>query len=225
MFDTVFETALRGLSDDQDSDGALADEVLKKMFVLHRNGHKLVTPNSKCVDLAIKAQLSGDSSTAHCKIIFDAHRYLMSIVSMYEKGESKVLPTRVGFNTVLARWEKTRHLKSVVKAEEIYTAMNRLSMNGAVDVSPNSFTNNAMMRVFARDRKIKSTFKALNFFKSIRDEQLDALTYICILRILAGSRINNKVEIASDILLDMERRKLTDVASYNAVVSHLTQTA
>lgn len=220
LFDNiVFETALRGLAHAQYGDGILADTVLKKMFDLHKNGHRLVQPNAMCMNLVIKSQLSENKSSARAMVAFDAHRCIMKFVSMYDEGKSKILPSREGFHTVIASWSDTPHWKSILKAEEIYATMLRLSNTGAVDVCPDSFTNLLMLRLFSNDPRNKSTVKAIKFFKRIKVEHLDAKVYNCMLRILEKSQIKEKVEISADLLHDMECKKIADLGSYNAVLS------
>jgi hypothetical protein len=216
----VFETALQGLSDPKYGDKELAHELLQRMFKLAKSGHNRVEPRSLCLNLVLKAQRSDLDVSTDRIVAFDVHRYLMDLVQSYDNGSIKVLPSQVGFNTVLTSWAGARHWKAYRKAEEIYSTMERLSASGAKNVSPDQFTNALMLRIYANSGKKKTAKRAIKFFNKLNNEDLDTFTYNCMLIMLSRSDIDGKVENARSILKVMEKRGLANIASYNTVVSY-----
>jgi hypothetical protein len=97
--------------------------------------------------------------------------------------------------------------------------MERLSESGANNVSPDRFTNAIMLRIYSNSGSKKSTKRAIKFFNSIKDEEFDTFTYNCMLILLSRSELKDKVIRARKILNEMEGKGLTDIASYNTVVS------
>lgn len=180
---------------------------------------KLLQIRPLCLNLVLKAQCSNRNLPRGQMVAFDAHRYLMDLVVLYEKGDISVLPTQMGFNTVLNSWARSRHWESYRKGEEICSTMERLSKSGSTNLSRDQFTNAIMLRIYANIRSKKTTNRAINFFNKINDEDLDTYTYNCMLIVLSRCKLNDKAVRARKILNDMKERGLTNIASYNTVVS------
>jgi hypothetical protein len=208
-----------GLSHTKFGDSDFANDMVKRIRRMEENGHNNVKLNSTCLNLAIKALCNKNVSDGSM-VAFDAHRYVMNLVTKYDNGEVTVLPSKVGFNTLLSCWVKTKHWKNVLKTEEVYKTMERLSRKGVDDVSPDEFTNSLMLRNYSGNTNKKVQRKALTFMDNVDFDQLDTFAFNCMLTLLARSTIQNKVEKAQKLLLHMEQRKLASVASYNNMVRH-----
>jgi len=204
---SVFETALRGLSDKLYGERDLADGMLGRMFRLQKSGHDEVKPNQTCLNLVLKAQCSNRNRPRGEMAAFDAQRYILQFVDQYEKGEIEVLPTRVGFNTVLTCWGETSHWKGVQKAEELYRIMQRLSSKGVENVSPDQVTNSLMLSIYSKAEKKNAKNKAVKFFNEINNNDLDTTTCNCMLT------------RAHHLLEEMEKQRMTDIISYNTVLN------
>lgn len=231
FFITVYETVLQGLAHPRYGNAELADDMIRRIIGLEESGHPNVSMTPRCLNLSIKAYCQNRKVTNGEMVAFGAHRYVMSFVNKFNNGSISILPSKLGFNTLLNCWAETKHWKSYLKALEIYDTMQRLSQNASVqelgtdvyvDVAPDAYTASLLLRIFTKQiSNPKVQRKAYTFINALDWNHLDTHACNSMLTLLAKSKPNHpiRLQMARKLLLDMQQRGLADTTSYNTMVS------
>ena len=126
--------------------GKKAEEILRKMQELHKNGNEDVRPTRITYNSVISAhQKSGNKET-----FANANKILQH---MEESGDSSILPDVVTYTTFLNIVSRWRNNLKIDTAEQV---LEKMAKRG---ITPNNFTYDAVLRVCfnanPRDHKIK----------------------------------------------------------------------
>jgi len=213
---TIFEIILHELSRGRrKNDSKFSKYVLNRMISIYKEGNELVKPTAKCYNLTLKAICSNDSWQE--KSVIEAHETLLNMVKRYK--EDNALPDRVGFNTVITSWVKSRDIEAVGKIEELFVLMKELDRERVKDVSPDKYTLSLLLAMYSRSSKLRSAKKAQNIIDETNSDSLDCVTYNSLISVWGKSRELDKVERVLKILDIMIEKNIADIISYNTAIN------
>ena len=211
----VFETTLQGFQSGTKEDEEMAKRVFERMVALYQDGNKLVQPSASSCNLVLKAHCITAKRSDRIKSLFDAHDMLLKFAHRYTLKKTDFLPNRFGFNTVISSWASSGHSMARNKSQELYSIMNNLSKHGVEDIKPDHYTNASILTMLSKSGRHDAARKAQRFFDNLDPDNVDVVTYNCLLSAWAKSKEKKKVRMARQILGEMVLRKKVDVISYN----------
>ena len=222
----AFETALHGLSHNTNGDRDMAKELVEELIALSKTNES-VSLSSICLNLALKAECQEANRNQREMPAFGAHNLLYKYVNMHKHGEIDLLPSKIGFNTVISSWAQTPHNEAIHKAEEIVKTMNHLSRRKDLQyVKPDLYTYSNMLRVYANSRNRMAPQKAEKLVQKLENDKirLDTYVYNGVLNVCARTIDPNKAVHARNWLDKMIKLKKIDKLSYNLVLKACSQT-